>query len=270
MDRLDELESKSIHIIREAYRKFKPMAILWSVGKDSTCLLWLARKAFLGKLPFPAVHIDTGQKFQKMIEFRDHYAKEWDLNLIVGGNKEALAEGWGPDMGERWEKLTCCTKLKTDALKQTIDKYGFKALLVGIRRDEHGIRAKERVFSPRDYNFQWDYTNQPPELWDQYKSKQDEEDHIRIHPLLHWTEEDIWDYIQRENIPSVSLYFAREGHRYRSLGCECCCGPVPSNAATIDEVVAELKTTDTSERAGRAQDKEQAYMMQKLRSLGYM
>jgi len=265
MDYLDELESKSIYIIREAYKQFHNIAMLWSIGKDSSTLLWLCRKAFFGKIPFPIVHIDTSYKFKKMIKWRDEYAKKWGLNLIVGRNEEAIKAGMGPK-----NKLACCTALKTDALKQTIDKYKFRALLLGIRRDEHGIRAKERVFSPRNQEFKWDYKDQPPELWDQFKSKQSDEEHIRVHPLLHWTEVDIWEYIKREKIPIVDLYFAKNGKRYRSIGCECCCSPIDSDADDIDKVIHELKTTNTSERAGRAQDKESAYMMQKLRSLGYM
>jgi sulfate adenylyltransferase subunit 2 len=151
-----------------------------------------------------------------------------------------------------------------------IAKYGFKALLLGIRRDEHGIRAKERYFSPRNEQFQWDYENQPPELWDQYKSKAEDEEHIRVHPLLHWTELNIWEYVKRENLPITDLYFAKNGKRFRSIGCVPCCAPVESEADTIDKIIEELKTTTTSERAGRAQDKESVTTMQKLRALGYM
>lgn len=265
MDYLDELESKSIFIIREAYKQFKKVAMLWSIGKDSSCLLWLVRKAFYGKIPFPVVHIDTSYKFPEMIKWRDDYAKKWNLNLIVGMNKEALKQGMGPK-----NKLACCTALKTDALKMVIKEHKFRALLLGIRRDEHGVRAKERVFSPRNEDFKWDYKNQPPELWDQYKAKSEEQEHIRVHPLLHWTEVDIWEYIKRENIPIISLYFAKDGKRYRSLGCKCCCGPIKSDADDIDALIHELKTTKQGERAGRAQDKEEANAMQKLRSLGYM
>lgn len=265
MDHLSKLETKSIYIIREAYKQFHDIAMLWSIGKDSTTLLWLCRKAFYGKIPFPILHIDTGYKFPEMIEWRDEYARKWGLNLIIGRNEEAIKAGMGPK-----NKLTCCTALKTEALKQTIDEYGFKALLLGIRRDEHGIRAKERVFSPRNLEFKWDYINQPPELWDQYKSKQSTEEHIRVHPLLHWTELDIWEYIKRENIPFIPLYLAENGRRYRSIGCKCCCSPISSNADDITKIIHELKTSTTSERAGRVQDKESAYMMQKLRSLGYM
>lgn len=266
LSQLDKLENQSIFIIREAYSQFKNVAMLWSIGKDSTTLLWLVRKAFYGKLPFPVLHIDTTYKFKEIYTFREKYAKEWGLNLIVAKNEEALAEGMSPDAGA----FKCCNALKTIALKQAIAKHGFRALYLGIRRDEHGIRAKERVFSPRDEEFEWDYKNQPPELWDQYKTKAAEEEHIRVHPLLGWREIDIWEYVKRENIPVNELYFAKEGKRFRSIGCETCCEPVDSNADTIDSVVEELKTTKISERSGRAQDKESDYMMQKLRSLGYM
>ncbi len=263
---LEKLENQSIFIIREAYSQFRKMAMLWSIGKDSTCLLWLVRKAFYGKIPFPIMHIDTTYKFKEIYKFRDQYAKEWNLNLIVTKNEEMLNKGIGPDKG----KFQCCTELKTNALKSAIEHYDFKALYLAIRRDEHGIRAKERIFSPRDEDFEWDYKDQPPELWDQYKSKAKEEEHIRVHPLLGWREIDVWEYIKHENIPITSLYFAKKGKRYRSIGCECCCNPIASDADTIDKVVEELKTTKISERSGRAQDKESAYMMQKLRSLGYM
>jgi len=265
---LDELESKSIYIIREAYAQFRDIAMLWSIGKDSTTLLWLCRKAFFGEMPFPIIHIDTSYKFKEIYEFRDKYSKEWNLDLVVARNEEMLSKGVGPNSSE---KLLCCNELKTNALKELIHQQNFKALLLGIRRDEHGIRAKERYFSPRDKEFSWNYLNQPVELWDQYKSKiEAKETHIRVHPLLHWTELDIWQYIQRESIPVVKLYFAVNGKRYRSIGCAPCCESVTSKANSINAIVKELKTTKTRERDGRAQDKEQAYVMQKLRSLGYM
>lgn len=267
MDHLDKLENQSIYIIREAYYQFKHLGLLWSIGKDSTTLLWLARKAFFGKLPFPAMHIDTTYKFPEMYAFRDHWAKEWGLNLIVSKNEEALAKGIGY---ATHDALTCCHELKTVALKQAIAQHRFKALFVGIRRDEHGIRAKERVFSPRNTEFTWDYKNQPTEMWDQYKSKTEADEHVRIHPLLHWTELDIWEYIKRENIPINSLYFAKNGKRYRSLGCMPITVPIESNADTVDKIIEEIRTSKTPERAGRSQDKEKAYAMQKLRSLGYM
>ena len=265
MDRLDELESQSIYIIREAFYHYKKLAMLWSIGKDSTTLVWLCRKAFFGKIPFCALHIDTGYKFPEMYEFRDEYAKIWGFDLVVARNEEAIAAGMGPE-----KKLECCTALKTNGLKKAIAAHGFEALLLGIRRDEHGIRAKERYFSPRDEKFEWNYQDQPPELWDQYKSRADEGTHVRVHPLLHWTELDIWCYIRREQIPITHLYFAKDGKRYRSIGCVPCCNPVESDADSVDKMIEELQTTTSSERAGRAQDKENTYTMQKLRALGYM
>ncbi len=267
MDYLDSLESKSIYIIREAYYKFKDIAMLWSVGKDSTTLLWLCRKAFLGEVPFPVIHIDTGYKFPEMYEFRDRYVREWGLRLIIGRNEQKIRECMGPGKGS---KLDCCTELKTNALKQCIQKHKLKAILLGIRRDEHGIRAKERYFSPRDSQFKWDYEHQPAEVWDQYKATVREEEHFRIHPLLHFTELDIWNYIKREGLPVVGLYFAKNGKRFRSIGCVPCCSPIESNADTRDKIIEEIRTSTASERAGRAQDKEDIYTMQKLRALGYM
>ena len=267
MDHLDKLENESVYIIREAYKEFKDIALLWSVGKDSTTLLYLIRKAFFGHVPFPVMHLDTGYKFKEIYEFRDRIAKEWHLKLIIRQNCKALDNKIGPGEGN---KLICCGELKTDTLKLAIREHRFRAILLGIRRDEHGIRAKERYFSPRNDQFIWDYKNQPAELWDLYKNTERAEEHIRVHPLLHWTELDIWSYILREDIPIVNLYLAKNGKRYRSIGCEPCCSPVMSDANTIGKIVEELKTTKISERSGRAQDKERAYMMQKLRSLGYM
>lgn len=263
---LDRLENNSIFIIREAYAQFRKVAMLWSIGKDSTALLWLIRKAFFDRIPFPVVHIDTRRKFKEIYAFRDKYAKIWRLNLIVAKNDEAIGKDIDPDKG----KFECCMELKSNALRKAIARDGFRALYLAIRRDEHGVRAKERVFSPRDEDFEWDYKNQPPELWDQYKTRTKGQEHLRVHPLLGWREIDIWEYIRREGIPIVSLYFARGGKRYRSIGCECCCNAVDSEADTIDKIIDELKTSKISERSGRAQDKESAYIMQKLRSLGYM
>lgn len=266
MDHLDALESESVYILREAYKKFKKLAMLWSIGKDSTVLLWLARKAFLGHCPIPLVHIDTSYKIPEMIAFRDKIAREWGVRLIVGQNKKALAEGMGPEKG----RLVCCNALKTEGLQQLMAEQGFTGLILGIRRDEEGTRAKERYFSPRDKNFEWDYKDQPPELWDQFKTDFDKDTHIRIHPLLQWTELDVWRYIQREEIPIVDLYFARNGERYRSLGCWPCTGRVKSEATTVAAIIEELRHVTTSERSGRAQDQEDTYAMQKLRAKGYM
>jgi len=265
---LDELESKSIYIIREAYWEYRDkLALLWSMGKDSTTLVHLTRKAFLGDVFIPVIHIDTTFKFQQIYEFRDRYAKKWNLKLMIASNVMALKEDMSPEKG----RFNCCNVLKTEALKQIIERYNFKALLLAIRRDEHAIRAKERYFSIRDIDFKWDYQNQPLELWaEYYRSEGEIGTHFRIHPLLHWREIDIWRYIRKERLPVVDLYFARGGKRYRSIGCECCCQPIESSANTIDKIIKEIQNTAIAERSGRAQDKEKEYMMQKLRSLGYM
>lgn len=263
---LKDLENKSLYIIREAYYEFKKPAALWSTGKDSTALLHLCRKAFFGKIPFPVIHIDTGYKFKQMYKFRDEIAREWGLDLIIAENRKAKKEGVSPENG----KFECCSRLKTRALMQCLEKYGFDALLLAIRRDEHGIRAKERFFSPRDQKFKWNYKDQPLEMWDQYQTKDEEGTHIRVHPILHWRELDIWEFVRQEKLPVNPMYFAKDGKRYRSLGCEPCTGSIESSAATIDEILQELKTTKIAERSGRAQDKEKAFTMQKLRALGYM
>jgi sulfate adenylyltransferase subunit 2 len=265
---LNELESKSIYIIREAYWEYKDnLAILWSMGKDSTTLVHLARKAFLGNIPIPLLHIDTTFKFNEIYKFRDKYTKEWNLKLIIAQNDTALKEGLSPEKG----RFNCCNALKTEALKQAIERYNLKALLVAIRRDEHVVRAKERYFSLRDKEFRWDYQNQPLELWTEYYQTEAEAGtHIRIHPLLHWREIDIWRYIKKEKLPVINLYFAKGNRRYRSIGCACCCQAIESSANSIDKIIKEIQDTRISERSGRSQDKEKEYMMQKLRSLGYM
>ena len=263
---LKDLENRTIYILRETYADFNRPAVLWSMGKDSTTMLWLCRKAFFGKIPFPVIHIDTGYKFKQMYQFRDEFAREWGLDLLIARNEEACKEGVGPETG----KLECCTRLKTEALKQILEKHGFDALILAIRRDEHGIRAKERYFSPRDEEFKWDYRDQPLEMWDQFQGLVGEGFHMRIHPILHWRELDVWEYVKMEGIPINPMYLARNGQRYRSLGCEPCTLPVESNAATIEEIVEELRTTRVAERSGRAQDKEKSFTMQKLRALGYM
>jgi sulfate adenylyltransferase subunit 2 len=237
------------------------------MGKDSTTLIHLARKAFLGNVPISVIHIDTTFKFKDIYEFRGKYAKEWNLKLIIAKNDSALREEMSPERG----RFNCCNALKTESLKQVIERYNLKALLVGIRRDEHTIRAKERYFSIRNREFIWDYQNQPLELWaEYYKTEGETGSHFRIHPLLHWQEIDIWRYIKREKLPAVNLYFAKNNKRYRSIGCECCCQPIESSANNIDKVIREIQNTKISERTGRVQDKEKEYMMQKLRSLGYM
>ena len=267
MDHLDQLENQSIFILREAYKKFDRLACLWSMGKDSTVLLWLARKAFMGRVPFEAAHIDTTFKFPEMYAFREQYAKEWGLNLFVGTNRDAIARGINYKNND---PVTVCHELKTVGLQQAIAIKKWNGLIVGIRRDEDGTRAKEKFFSPRNIDFEWDYKDQPPELWNQFQTDFNKDTHVRIHPLLEWSELDVWEYVRRENIPCVSLYFAKNGKRYRTLGCQPITKPVDSNADTVDKIIEELKTTKVSERAGREQDHSQRYAMQKLRAKGYM
>lgn len=286
MSQLDELEEQSIYIFREAYKHFKQLCMLWSIGKDSTVLLALARKAFFGHVPFPLVHIDTSYKVPSMIRYRDQLAREWGLQMVVGQNREALAEGMNHTRG----RLTCCKALKTDALRHTLDgswprlrmgqggqyheeekREAFTGVIVGARADEEGSRSKERYFSPRDHNSDWDIADQPPELWSQFKTDFAPGTHVRIHPLLDWTEINIWEYIERERVPIIDLYYDDgTGHRYRSLGCECCTAKIDSAATTTQEILVELRATKVPERAGRAQDQEDTYAMEKLRREGYM
>jgi sulfate adenylyltransferase subunit 2 len=286
MSQLDDLEEQGVYIFREAYKHFKQLCMLWSIGKDSTVLLWLARKAFLGHVPFPLVHIDTSYKVPAMIEYRDRLAREWGLQMVVGQNRPALADGMSPARG----RLVCCGALKTEALRHTLDgswprlRMGadgqyreepdpqpFTGVIVGARADEEGSRSKERYFSPRDHHGDWDIADQPPELWNQFKTDFAPGTHVRIHPLLDWTEINVWEYIERENIPIIDIYFDKgEGTRYRSIGCECCTAKIDSTATTTQEIIVELRRTKVPERAGRAQDQEDAYAMEKLRRDGYM
>ncbi|MBM3598433.1 MAG: sulfate adenylyltransferase subunit 2 [Alphaproteobacteria bacterium] len=264
MDHLDALESQSIYVLREAFNKFDKLMMLWSLGKDSNVMVWLARKAFFGHVPFPVVHVDTEKKFPEMYAFRERYAREWGLNLIVD---------FCPPIEEMDPTLPPAARSaarKTYGLKNLVAKHGFTAIIAGIRRDEEGTRAKERVFSPRGENAEWDVRDQPPEFWDQYKTDFAPGTHLRIHPLLHWTELDVWRYVKRERIPLVDLYFAKSGKRYRSLGDQDITHPVASNAATIDEIIAELETTKVPERAGRAMDHEAEDSFERLRAAGYM
>ena len=293
MNRLDELEAQSVYILREAYANFDNLCCLWSIGKDSTVLLWLARKAFYGHVPLPLVHIDTGYKIPEMIEYRDKLALKWKLNMVVGQNKEALEKKETFPDG-KLDHIQCCKTLKTLALRKTLsgewprlrmdhelgryvtdeNREPYTGVIVGVRADEEGSRSKERYFSPRDKNNDWDVGDQPPELWNQFKTDFAPGTHIRVHPLLDWTELDIWKYIQRENIPITDLYFDQgEGKRYRSLGCWPCTKPVESTAKNVDEIVIELesgKFTKIAERAGRDQDKEDAGGLETLRRDGYM
>lgn len=293
MDHLDRLENKSINILREAYSEFKNLGMLWSIGKDSTVLVWLARKAFFGHVPIPLIHVDTHYKIPEMIDYRDKFAKEWKIDMIYGENKKALdAKQTYPEGNV--SRIQCCKLLKADALKHTLNgdwpryrlnhdkglyeldenKEAFTGVIVGVRADEEGSRSKERYFSPRNKENTWEFGDQPPEFWNQYKTDFKPGTHVRVHPLLDWTELDIWEYIQREKIPIVSLYFDRgEGKRYRSLGCYPCTTPVESTAKTVDEIVAELKTgkfADIAERSGREQDKEDGGGLEELRKDGYM
>jgi len=270
MDHLSRLENQSIYILREAYNKFDNLAMLWSIGKDSTVLLWLARKAFFGHVPFPLVHVDTTYKVPTMIEYRDQLVKEWKLRLVVGKNQAALKSGVTYPKGKA-TRVECCGTLKKDALKQVLDEHHFTGVIVGVRRDEEPTRAKERYFSPRDKNMEWNVEDQPPELWDQFKTDFEKGTHIRIHPLLHWTELNVWEYIERESIPVIPLYFANgEGVRYRSLGCAPCTSPIKSQARNVSEIIEELRGTRIPERAGREQDKESEDAFEKLRRDGYM
>lgn len=293
MDPLDQLENISIHVIREAYANFKNLGMLWSIGKDSTALLWLVRKAFFGHVPFPLIHIDTGHKIPEMIAYRDHLAVEWKLNMIYGMNEEALKKRETFPDG-RVNRITCCRILKTEALKNTLNGSGpryrfnhrkkryekdasrepFTGIILGIRSDEEGSRSKERYFSPRNQENVWDVGDQPPELWNHFKTDFAPGTHVRIHPLLDWTELNIWEYINREKIPTVSLYYNRgDGKRYRSLGCYPCTSPIESQAKTIDEIVDELRSgrlVNIAERSGRSQDEEDEGGLETLRREGYM
>ena len=278
MDHLDKLENTSIHILREAYNQFKNLCMLWSIGKDSTVLLCLARKAFYGHVPFPLVHIDTHYKIPEMITYRDRLAMEWKLDMVYGENSNALENRLTFPDGNV-SRIECCRNLKTEALKNTLSgewpryrlnhdtgKYEkdantepYTGVIVGIRADEEGSRSKERYFSPRDKNNDWDIGDQPPEFWGQ---------------LLDWTELDIWEYIRREGVPVVSLYFDQgSGKRYRSLGCWPCTKPVDSDAKNLDDIIEELRSgkfSNIAERSGREQDKEDGGGLEELRKDGYM
>lgn len=264
MDDLDQLEAQSIFILREAYRKLKPLSLLWSLGKDSNVMVWLARKAFMGRVPFPVMHVDTEKKFPEMYAFRDEYTKKWDLDLLLG---------YCPPVEEIDPSLPPAARSaarKTAGLAAMIDKHKLRGVIAGIRRDEQATRAKERVFSPRGAGHRWDVRNQPPEFWDQYTTPYEDGMHIRVHPLLAWREIDIWRYIEREGIPLVDLYFAKDGKRYRSLGDQDITSPIESNATTVAEVIAELESSKTSERAGRAMDHESEDAFERLRVAGYL
>ncbi|TVQ26531.1 MAG: sulfate adenylyltransferase subunit 2 [Spirochaetaceae bacterium] len=292
MNHLTMLEHTSVHILREAYASFRELGMLWSIGKDSTVLLWLARKAFFGHVPFPLIHVDTGYKIPEMIEYRDRLTQEWGLNMVVGQNEAALAAGdTFPD--GKLTRIQCCATLKTAALRATLDGTGprkvwnhqrngyerdtsgkpFTGVIAGVRADEEGSRSKERYFSPRDKKNDWNIGDQPPEFWNQYKTDFAPGTHVRIHPLLDWTELNIWEYIEQEQIPTVSLYFNQgDGRRYRSLGCAPCTFPIESEARNPAEIIDELRSgqlRNVAERSGRAQDAEDGGL-ETLRKSGYM
>jgi sulfate adenylyltransferase subunit 2 len=293
---LKELEAESIHIIREVAAEFDKPVMLYSVGKDSAVMLHLAMKAFHpGKPPFPLMHIDTTWKFHEMIEFRDRHVKDLGLELIVHINQEGVEQGIGP-FTHGSKKHT--DVMKTEALKQALDKYGFDAAFGGARRDEEKSRAKERVYSFRDKNHRWDPKNQRPELWNIYNGKINKGESIRVFPLSNWTELDVWQYIHLEEIPIVPLYFAkkrpvvtRDGVmimvdddriplepgeepamkmvRFRTLGCYPLTGAVESSAITLPQIIQEMLLTKHSERQGRVIDYDQAGSMEEKKREGY-
>ena len=261
---LNELEARSIYILREAFNRVDRLALLWSLGKDSNVMIWLAKKAFFGRVPFPCIHVDTGRKFPEMYAFRERYEVEWELDLRIGHC---------PPLEEIDPTLPPAARSaarKTMGLKTMIAAGNLSGVIAGIRRDEEKTRAKERVFSPRDDTGCWNFYDQPAEFWNQFSTDVPSGAHLRIHPLLHWTELDIWRYIEREAIPVVDLYFARDGWRYRSLGDRDITRPVRSQATKFTEIIAELAGTRTAERAGRSMDHEAEDAFERLRSSGYM
>ncbi len=264
MNELSRLESETIFSVREAYAKVSPLAMLWSMGKDSNAMLWAIRKAFYGRVPFPVLLLDTGNELQEVYEFRDRYVREWRLDYInvVCPPTESTDTALPP--------AARAAARKTLGLKQAISQHGFRGIFLGIRRDEQSVRAKERIFSPRSEEGDWEIRDQPPEFWNQFCTEIPPRTHVRIHPILNWSELDIWRYTQRERIPVVPLYFSRNGQRYRSLGEKDITFPIASPASTVDEIIAELERTNTPERAGRAMDHETEDAFERLRQAGYM
>ncbi len=296
LSHLDRLEAESIFILREVAAECRKPVILYSIGKDSQVLLHLARKAFHpGRIPFPVLHVDTGWKFRDMIAFRDWIAKEWELELIVHINEEGVRAGISPITHG---SAVHTDVMKTQALKQALDQYGFDAAFGGARRDEEKSRAKERVFSFRTRQHRWDPKNQRPELWNLYNTRVHKGESMRVFPLSNWTERDVWQYIHRENIPIVPLYFARvrpvverDGMlimvdddrlplkpgevpqmrkiRFRTLGCYPLTGAIESEAEDLEGIVAEMLTTTTSERQGRVIDRDPGASMERKKQEGY-
>ncbi len=291
------LEAESIHIIREVVAEFDNPVMLYSIGKDSAVMLHLARKAFIpGKPPFPLLHVDTTWKFREMIAFRDTYIRhELGLDLLVSINQDGVKAGIGP-ITHGSKKHT--DVMKTQALKRALDRYGFDAAFGGARRDEEKSRAKERVYSFRDRNHRWDPKNQRPELWNLYNSTLDKGESIRVFPLSNWTELDVWQYIYREHIPIVPLYFAKERPvverdgmlimvdddrlplhpgerpqlrkvRFRTLGCYPLTGAIESEADTLPLIIQEMLLTTQSERQGRVIDFDQPGSMEEKKKEGY-
>ncbi len=293
---LKQLEAESIHIIREVAAEFDNPVMLYSIGKDSAVMLHLALKAFYpGKLPFPLLHVDTTWKFREMIQFRDRYMEKLGLDLIVHINEEGVKQRVGP-FTHGSEKHTDI--MKTQALKQALDKHRFDAAFGGARRDEEKSRAKERVFSFRDKNHVWDPKNQRPELWSVYNGRINQGESIRVFPLSNWTELDIWQYIYLNNIDIVPLYFAKprpvveidgvdilvdddrmpiedesqiqtKTVRFRTLGCYPLTGAVESTATTLPEIIQEMLLTTSSERQGRIIDTDKAGSMEEKKRKGY-
>ena len=292
---LDQLEAEAIYIMREVAAECERPVMLYSIGKDSSVMLHLAMKAFYPeKPPFPFLHVDTTWKFKEMIDFRDRKAKELGIDMLVYTNQDGIAKGINPfDHGSAYTDI-----MKTQALKQALKKYGFTAAFGGGRRDEEKSRAKERIFSFRNEAQAWDPKNQRPEMWKLYNTKIHKGESIRVFPLSNWTEKDIWQYIQRENIDIVPLYFAaerpvveRDGNlimvdddrmrllpgekpmmksvRFRTLGCYPLTGGVESTANTLDEVISETLSAVTSERTSRVIDKEAAGSMERRKREGY-
>jgi sulfate adenylyltransferase subunit 2 len=293
---LKRLEAESIHIMREVAAEFANPVMLYSIGKDSSVMLHLAMKAFYpSKPPFPLLHVDTTWKFREMIRFRDDTAKRLGLNLLVHINEEGVKRGINPfDSGSSLHTQV----MKTESLKQALDKHGFDAAFGGARRDEEKSRAKERVFSFRNAAHAWDPKNQRPELWRVYNTRINKGESIRVFPLSNWTELDVWQYVMKENIPIVPLYFAkqrpvveRDGSlimvdddrmklaasektemrlvRFRTLGCYPLTGAIESDADTLEGIVTEMFTARTSERQGRLIDTDEKASMEKKKREGY-
>jgi sulfate adenylyltransferase subunit 2 len=296
MTHLEQLEAESIHIIREVAAEFENPVMLYSIGKDSAVMLHLARKAFYpARPPFPLMHVDTTWKFREMITFRDRMAAEYGFDLLVHVNEEGVRQGINPFIHG---SAVHTDVMKTEALKQALDKYKFDAAFGGARRDEERSRAKERIFSFRTATHRWDPKNQRPELWNIYNARVQPGESIRAFPLSNWTELDVWQYIYLENIPIVPLYFAKQrpvverdgmlilvdddrlqlnsgekvemkSVRFRTLGCYPLTGAVESTASTLPEIIQEMLLTRTSERQGRLIDHDQAGSMEKKKQEGY-